>query len=200
MKNRLFQSFARAAFATVLFLSPALMRADVISIVPASTTATVGDTIKLDVIATGVPLGSFDFTMSFAPALVSFTSGAYDTFLAGPAMSFQQDPPVVGLDNVEMAEVSFAAPADLAALQSGGSYRIATLLFKALSPGTADFNLLSTVFSDYAGSVVTPGLQGASISISGPVTSPVPEPSTLLLAASLLPALFVARRKLAANR
>jgi len=190
-KNTLCKLLTRMAQAAILLLTPTLMRADSISLVASSPTVTVGGTFQLDVIATNLQLGGYDVMFSYNPLLGLIDSNliAFDSFLGGPSDSFALA--FAGLDNIELAEVSFLTnAADLAALQTGASYPLAHIQVKALAAGTLTFGFVSTPFtvaSGYSGEPID-GVtyHGTSVVIQAPneptppPTESVPEPGTAL--------------------
>jgi hypothetical protein len=178
--------FARDAL-ILATLTVAVVRGGMISLVPSTTTVDQGQSFQLDVTATDLQLGAYDVTFTYNPVLVSINSSnvIFDTHLGGPDNSF---PSVLsGLDNLELAEVSFLTdPADLAALQ-GPTYPLAHIPVTALQPGTVnfDFAVAVSVGSDYTGEpIVGLMLEGASVTVEGSSPPPnVPEPGTAAITA-----------------
>lgn len=203
MKAKTLKRLVKFAPAAVLLMMPALASAD-IGLQPSNTTVQVGDTFELDVVITGLQLGAYDLFFQYNPLLVSIdlSQVTFDSHLGGPANSFSVAGG--GLDTVELTEVSFLTdPAELAALQSGSSYVVAHVVAKALAAGTASFGFTTSgnVASDYNGADIA-GISyvGSSVSIgsstpTGPPTSAVPEPSTLLLLAPGVAVLLVRMRR-----
>jgi hypothetical protein len=157
---------------------------------------TQGDIFQLDLVATNVQLGAYDLTFQYNPLLVLIDPDLvmFDTHLGGPDGSFTFA--IGGLDTLETVEVSFLTSAtDLAALQTGASYPLAHIQVKALAPGTAVFDFVTTPYTDvsnYSGTQLT-GLayQAASVTILAaaeppppPPSGEVPEPSSTILLVS----------------
>lgn len=181
----------RAALPAALLLTTLSAQAAFIEIVPSKAEVHVGETVSIDIVANELNLGAFDLTLQFAPALVGLTGEpTFFGFLGGPDSSFFGSLP--GLDNVNLAEVSFLTdPNDLLGLQGTQSFKLATLQFSALSAGIAQFAFSSAMLSDIdTATPVSADLLTASVVIRsvdpgpGPEPSPVPEPGTFLLLAA----------------
>ena len=188
--------FSRMAGVAVLFLWTIGARGDMISIVPASTDVTLGSSINLDIVAQDVNLGGYQLVLKFAPTLVTFTNASPDQFL-GDASSDSFFTSALGLDTVEIVEVSFLSPAALVALQGispGNSFRLATITFQASAVGLAEFTFDQTDLSDLFGSPVNAEFFGASVTIREEQTPPppvtIPEPATWTLLAGVVLILF----------
>ncbi len=181
MKNNVCNLFLRMAPAAILLLTPALASADAIILLPSSPTVAVGDVFQLNLFAASLPLGAYDVTFSYNPLLASIDPSLvnFDIHLGAPDNSFQSVIPT--LDTLELAEVSFlTSAADLAALQSDPTYRLAVIPVKALQPGIVSFDFVSTPFtaaSDYTGALLDGvSYQGASVTIQEVTSEPPPPP------------------------
>jgi hypothetical protein len=193
MKNNTIRTLSiRMAATAILLLAPASMRAASISLEPSSTVVSVGNVFTIDVMANNLGLGAYDVTFSYSPLIVFVDTAqvTFDSHLGAPDNSFQFVDQT--LDTIEVAEVSFfTRSADLAALQTGVSFPLAHIQVKALQPGTAPFNFVSTPYtavSDYSGTAID-GLayQATSVLIQEPVASTdTPEPAAPILIVSAL--------------
>lgn len=202
-KNNLQKLLSRMAPAAILLLMPVLGSAGTISLVPSKLTLTEGEGFQLDLIATDLHPGAYDVTFSYNPLLVGIDESlvTFDSHLGAPDNAFQFIFP--DLDSLELGEVSFLTNAtDLDALQADPSFPLAHIPVKALLPGIATFNFVTTAFTgvgDYAGNPVTDvTYQDASVTIASaacppPAASEVPEAGTVFLTVSGLLLVFTGR-------
>ncbi|MDX2151369.1 MAG: PEP-CTERM sorting domain-containing protein [Bryobacteraceae bacterium] len=170
------------AVAAILFLAPAA-NAGTIALVPSTASVTEGSTFLIDVVASDLQLSGFDLGLTFNPARVSF--GVADIAF-GTALGSSLQIPTLGLDTLQLYEVSFADPSQLADNQTG-SFKLATITLTALSPGIAVFSLSDYGLSDLSDPpylITGTTLTGTEVTVnaaSPPPASDVPEPSSLFL-------------------
>lgn len=182
---------------------------------PTTTNANAGSSFSVDVVISGlngqVPalaLTDFDLDISYNSLLLGASGVTFGTGLGNPADIFGSDLSAPGI--VDLFAVSFANYPTLRGLQ-GDSFRLATLSFNALAPGTDslafvqnEFFIVDLINADNQDPVngADPaacesrscvGVGGARVVIHQPST--VPEPSTFLLLAMTILAMALARRE-----
>lgn len=182
--------FVNALLASAL-LATGAAQAQVVTAVPSSAEVMVGDFFTVDLIVSGLgdaTVGSFDFDFIYDPFVmtsygVTFGEGL-DVFSLGSLFSVSSQP---GLINI--FQTSFDTVADLIALQPD-MFTLATLSFKAISPGSSSLEVFVNAIGDAEG-VTLPVELGAGL------VSAVPEPQSyaLLLAGLGLIALSARRRR-----
>lgn len=168
-----------------------------LSFVPLSQSVAVGGNVVVDAVLTGIGpsspddqiVSAFDVSVDFNSSIVSFSSGTLGTDFG--VLSAFAVPTVVGSTiswNLTSAELD-------AALQGmqGHSVTLGTLNFYALAVGSSP---LSYSYSDVTGlnaTALVPDLLTGTINVTG--TSPVPEPSTLMLMSLGALGLLTAKRR-----
>ncbi|MBK8018784.1 MAG: PEP-CTERM sorting domain-containing protein [Betaproteobacteria bacterium] len=129
-------------------------------------------------------LGSFDIDIGFDPGILSFQSAGFstglDAFGLGDVQSVTPGPGVVNL-----FELSLDSPSDLIAHQTN-AFRLATLMFVALAPGSSPLTITINALADAAGLDLPATALGTNVSISA-----VPEPASGLLLLMGLGLLFM---------
>ncbi len=163
----------RLAIGVASLLYPLSASADTISLEPSTQDSVVGSTVFLDIMASGLQLGSFDLTISFDPLLLSATGVEFDTFLGSPD-SIQTSS--LGFSSVNLAEISLVTdPAALIAIQPG-TFRLAQLEFEALLPGVTTVSFSDGLVADPYATVLSPDLSSAMVTIASANGGAVPEP------------------------
>lgn len=186
-----------AAFAAVLFFTIPAQGA-MIELAATGTNVEVGETFTIDVIARDINLGGYQLQLNFDPLLATLTDIAFGDSLGAP-FSFADG--FATIDEIFLDEVSFADSSlllDLQGASTGNQFRLARLTFQALSSGTASFDILSAILSDFDGNDATAELSGVSIDISRGTTPPpsdVPEPGTYVLLAGGLGLIAAVKRR-----
>ena len=174
-----------------------------LSLLPASQTASTGDTVYLDLVIDGLvdfgpdSLGDFDIDISYDMTALSFQNYSLGTFLGdvgfGEAVDFSFGD-LGGVVNI--AELSLLNPFELDLIQPG-SFSLATLEFHvdALSAGSSTTVGIDTVnaIGDGFGNWLTLG--GTNDAVIRAPSASVPEPSIIWLLGSGLALLGFARRK-----
>jgi hypothetical protein len=150
-----------------------------------SSSATIGDTVTVDMIIGGLgnftnpSLGAFDFVVNFNPALVGLTASplTFGTLLGdeGPGESLNGSSFSTGAANLFV--LSFLTSPELNALQPS-TFTLATLSFNALASGINTFSFSSVVLGDGVGDPLIASLGTASVTITPSV---VPELSSIYL-------------------
>lgn len=183
------------ALAGVLALTaaPLATALPIVSIAPADTTLSVGDTTRVDVRVDGLDaeyVGAYEFQIDWGAALLGLSGvPTFDVFLDGPADSLQLASG--GPGSVSILEVSFG----LLANQTGtGGFRLFSFDVVALAAGTA-----SLAFDATAPLLLVDGLGieyaevqyvGSRLTITDRVVG-VPEPGTASLFGLAFAALLV---------
>lgn len=159
---------------------PSAANAVSVQLVPSATTASVGDTILLDITISGLgapgpeEVGSFDVFIGFDPSMFAPTGVSFGLLLGDPLLFEALTDSSATANVVEAAEVSLLSVAELRALQPS-SFTLATFSFEAIASGAVAFQNRGGPIDDGLGNL-----------IAGTKT-PLPEPSpiSLILAALL---------------
>ena len=149
---------------------------DALTVRVTSASAALGAPAPVDVFVDDVDItrgvGSYDITLGFDPAIVSFDSAS-----AGAALGFGTGLLATpGVNSVGLAEVSFESPFDLLALQAP-SFRLHTLLFRAIAAGTSTISVDSLLFFDAFGAP----LLAAAVADGAITVVAISEPDSLML-------------------
>lgn len=162
-------------------LAGAPASAVMLSLSPATQTATVGDTLTVDVLVSGLgagvapSLGAFDLDVSFDEALLAFDTAIFGTQLDVLGLgSLQLTTP--GMGTVNLFELSLDTATDLADLQAD-SFVLASLSFSALAAGTGSFGLSILSLADENGDALAADASGARFRVDA--RNSVPEPGVL---------------------
>jgi hypothetical protein len=156
-----------------------------------STPVLVGSLFTIDVgITAAVDLASYQFDIGYDPLLVQGVLVQEGPFLPSAGATLF----VPGAIDDLSGTISFTAGA-LIGLGSGasGDGVLATLLFRAVSPGSANFTLISPLLYDSIPNPVDISEANGTIVTLDPAT--VPEPASVFLAGSSLLLLALARRR-----
>ena len=173
-----------------LGLCAASVSAYTLTLSPASQTVSQGAAVSVDMLLSDLGangLGSFDFDLSFDPALLGFTS-----FVDGGALGFSLGLSLVqGLGQLTFSDFSLEDPAVLLAKQLSiqGDIVLLTLRFNALAAGTADLGLDNGTLSDVDGAIVAFNQTDARVVITPNLAVPTPGTGALLVAAGFAAAL-----------
>jgi hypothetical protein len=145
-------------------------------ILPPSTAIVAGQSVTVAAQISGKPvgtapsIGSFDFDVSFNPALLTPSAVTFGPFLGTPGTEALTDFNFLpGL--VDFASVSLLSPDQLNTLQPA-SFTLASLTFVAIGSGTASFSFADAIVDDAfgvkipepgAGALLTVGLIGLAM-------------------------------------
>lgn len=168
-------------------ISPA--EAITISFDPVSQNAALGTPASVDLIISGLgdlsapSLSAYDLDISFVPTILSFNNVVYGDQLG---LSTQMITP--GPGTINLAEVSWNDPSDLDTFQLG-SFTLATLYFDTIGVGISPLNVSINALGDALGDPLTANVESSRINVNDGSQS-VPEPSSLILIASGVLALF----------
>ena len=171
---------ARPALALTISLAPS-----------AATLPLVGDTVSVDVVASGVPvppsLGAFDLDLTFDPAVLAPVGVAFGAALGDPGPFEAIVSSGVAAGVIDLSEVSLLDQAFLDALQAGGSFVLATVTFQGVGIGESAVGLAQADLFDGGGDPI-----GVDSILPSTITV-LPEPATAALLAAGLAALAAAR-------
>lgn len=186
----------RSAYKTILLaallgfgFSGCVFADTVVGIQPVSTTIAPGGTATLDVDVSGVTdLYGFQFDVLFGASTVSATSETEGSFLATGGTTFF----IPGtIDNVGGGITSTGDTLIGSIPGVAGDGTLAVLIFTGLAPGTSSIDLANGLLLDSNFNSIDFITQDASITVQSTVVTP--EPSSLLLLATGLAALFGAK-------
>ncbi|MBS1826580.1 MAG: hypothetical protein JST93_14790 [Acidobacteria bacterium] len=157
------------------------MNAATVFISPTDQNVTLASSVAVEVNVSGlgsggVPsLGVYDLTVSYDPALLSFSSVVWGSGLDILGLgSFQSATPGVG--GINLFELSFDLADDLNNLQPD-AFRLFTLNFSSLAAGTTAIGITANAIGDADGVELPMTLIDGSVTVS--TESPtVPEPAT----------------------
>lgn len=183
------------AAAALLWALPA--RAVTIGFDPSSTTASVGDTVLVDVLVSdlgGDIVSAYDLDVVFDASVLSASSVSFSAALGSAGQAFYDASAAPGL--VDLAAVSLLSDAALLAIQGGDSVTLATLAFTKTGDGATSLGFVFDAVNDVKGAgAQVLALEVAPGSVGPPVTSAVPEPTAALVFSAGLGVLCWARRR-----
>jgi hypothetical protein len=165
--------------------------ADTISVVGPSTNPNMGDTFAVDVDVTGITdLYAFQFDLSFDPTLLSAVSVTEGDFLPSGGTTFF----IPGtIDNVG-GTVSANADTLIGAIPGvTGDGMLAEFEFTALAVGTSTLSFANEILLDSSLNDITADttFENGSVTVDAPISSAVPEPSTLSMMLCAMAAYFL---------
>jgi hypothetical protein len=173
-----------------------------ISLEPAAQSTSVGSSVFMDLVVSGLgdhaspSLGAFAFALSYNPSVISAVSVGFgdqlDLGIFGSLRSSDLSTP----GTVYLDEISFESASDLLASQPA-SFTLATLGFSSIGAGISPINFDSASLSDETGAVSLPFQTTAGqVQVTGGGVATVPDagPSAFLLALGLLSLVAFPRR------
>ena len=181
--------------------------AAVISVLPASQTVNIGDTVFFDVAisqidtATPNPIAAYDLTLTFNPSVLGAPgflplNGNPDAMGAAPDTFVSLSPGSFNF-GAALIDPAIATAADLSALQ-GASFVAARFQFTALASGASPITLAvnggGLAPFDFFADLIIPEIVNGQVSVRQRTQPSAPEPATVLLVGTGL-ALAVARRR-----
>ena len=198
--NRTLRRFALGAVAAASALLSQAEASPVVSVSPSTQTIGVGGHAIFDILVSGVnstdPTGGFSLTLGVLNSIVSGVS-----FLNDPDGKMGAAPlDLSGGFTAGSLDLFFAADASanlatLAASEDAG-FRLASLDFLGVADGLSALTLSNVVLSNWDGSadLLGVGTNDGSVCV-GSCAPTVPEPGSILLAATALGALALRQRK-----
>ncbi|MCB1701183.1 MAG: PEP-CTERM sorting domain-containing protein [Pseudomonadales bacterium] len=188
---------AASGLAAVMLLFVSLsVNAVMISVSPSTQTVNVGDSVFVDVIASGLgtgtapSIGAFDLDVLFDSAILSASTVTFGSGLDVLGLGSLQG--VFGANPVNVFEVSFDTVADLDALQPD-TFLLFTIGFNAIAQGVSDIDLFINDVSDAEGNTLAVDTVSGEINVER--AQGVPTPATLMLLGLGLAALGFSRKK-----
>jgi hypothetical protein len=179
------------------FLTSVSAHAITLSLIPASSSVTVGTPVDLQLRISGLgdgtapSLGAYDFTLGFDPSILGFSPFSFGDPVLGDQLDFLGSGTVTLFDGatpgqLTVFELSMASVADLDSLQAP-EFALATVSFNTLAIGTSGLEFLSSAFTDSVGGPLQVELGRGSVEVTDSGT-PVPEGGNpaVLLALGLL--------------
>lgn len=167
--------------------SPA--QAILLEFVPSAQTVAPGTLIDVGIrisglVAGGLPsLSTFDFDISFDPAILSFSSAVYGDPILGDQLDLfglgSLTATTLGVGFVNLFELSLDSVDGLNVLQAG-EFTLAALRFNTVGPGTSPLRLSINALGDAVGDPLPADVRSGSLT----VVPDVPEPATLVLLSS----------------
>lgn len=187
MRTRFLGTLAAAAC-----LNASVAGAVDLSVIPATTSALIGDTVPVELVVSGLgdlaapSLGAYDIDLSFDGGVLSLLDVAFGAHLDVLGLGSMQET-TTGAGMVNVFELSLDDAADLDSLQPG-SFTLATLTFQVTAPGYSALSLAVNSLADAAGDELSVNLVDSAVTA-------VPEPSSgLLMLLGLLSVGLAARR------
>jgi hypothetical protein len=148
---------------TILFLLPTVL-AQTISVIPSSQTLTLGDTITIEIQASGVTdLYGMQFDLSFDETKLQYISITEGQFLQSGASTFEVGPTSTSNGLIDNYAITRLSPATTGV---DGSGVLATIEFQALAIGTSSLTLSDTLFSDSSFTSISHTTQPGSVTIN----------------------------------
>jgi len=174
----------------LLFARPA--GATSLSVIPASGTVNVNDTLLVNIaIADVTDLFAWQFDFAFDPTVLRAESVVEGDFLSSGGVNFV--PGDIGIDatNAQTGSIAFIANAlNFDESVTGGGI-LATIAFTSLAAGTSTLDLLNVFLLDSANrEQIAADVNGSLVE-----STTVPEPGTLILVATGLAAAWRSRRR-----
>jgi len=171
-----------SAVMALSFVGAPAAQAFTLSIVPQTSTVTLGQSISFDVVASVLAdnaapsLATYDIDFKFNGSMLALTGTTFGTGLSlnGEA-SFHEPTPSPG--SVNLFELSFNTSADLNSLQAD-TFTLFTLTFDTIGAGTSALELFANVLGDADGGALSADVTNASVSVSA---VPLPGAAFLLL-------------------
>lgn len=176
--------------AAALLLSTSLANANLLEFRPQSVTATLGETVAVDVVASnldGEIVSAYDLDITYDSLILAATGVTFATGL-GDALFFEVfesvDLSLPGL--IDLAQLSLLPDDLLFAMQGGEELLLATIVFDTLSAGVTALDFIFDAVNDVktfdAAVLPVTGLSGEIVVQPPPVTVPEPPAWMLLLA------------------
>jgi hypothetical protein len=159
-----------------------------IEFIPSSATATVGASLGIDVVISGLGAGvlpsvsAFDLTVEFDSSVLSATGVTFGALLGDPSTLEAITASTISPGSVNFAEVSLLLPSALDALQPA-SFSLASLTLQAVGPGTSTLGFVPGTVPGVPGLDISDAF-GDLLSLTasdGAVDVAVPEPTAVLL-------------------
>jgi hypothetical protein len=184
--------------AAALLLGSGLSTAVELSIAPPSSSLQQGDSVSVDLIASGLgnfasdSLGAFFTEILFDDTILDFLSASYGPFLGDPADPIETSIlTTAGVGSVGLDEFSFLLDFELDALQPD-TFTLATLTFSGQALGTSALSFGTVDLSDAVGNTLVPtALNTGSIQVTA---APIPATAALMLPFAFLLARRFRRR------
>ena len=152
-----------------------------LSVIPEATSANVGSTFSVDVVASGLldgaapSIGTYDLDLNYNSSVLSFANVSFGTGLDVLGLGSIQAPDPSTPGKVNVFELSLDSEADLNQLQHD-AFKLFTLTFNAAAVGSSALQLTISALGDAAGNSLDATLQNGSAAVT-----PVPLPPTLVL-------------------
>jgi hypothetical protein len=144
-----------------------------------SSTVNLGDHFQVELRISGLgegkapSLGAYDFTLSFNPAVLGFSTFTCGDTVLGNRLDLLGFGTVTGFDGgtpgqLSAFEISLDLAGDLDALQAG-EFALGTISFNTLRNGTSALGFTSALLSDAAGNALAVQLGSSSVNVPEPV-------------------------------
>ena len=204
--SRTLRMLAATAVAAIVLSSQAVA-APIVSISPVTQMIGLGDTATVDIIVSGLSqpddaVGGFSLDLDFSNLILLGLSFANDPDgkMGATPLDLSGGFTGGGILHLDLFFVADAAEDQTSlSLSEGASFRLATVDFKGIADGLSLLALSNVVLSNWDGTETLAGVESVNgsvcVSAAGIPCTTVPEPETLLLLATALGALAIARRR-----
>ena len=161
---------------SLLALSAPQAKAAAISIIPAGTSADVGDIVTIDIVASGLgapasapSLGTYDLTLGFDPLVVSFVDVEWGSGLDVLGLGEHPETCYPAWMSWTSSNCRWTARRDLDLLQPS-SFLLARLRFLAIGEGSSPLLLSANALSDAGGGDIPADTQDGRIRVPEPLS------------------------------
>jgi hypothetical protein len=174
----------------------------IVSVTPSHTDASVGDSVSIDIVVSGLGagerVGGFSFLLHFDSSILKGTAYTVDPD-SKMSPGFELPPVGFGAGGASPLETFYVAAAGADLSGQGTGFRLATITFSAIAAGRTLLRLDNpdgaVVLSDAQGQELPSELRSGTVCVGGASACAVPEPGLLALLGAGVAALAIRRRR-----
>ena len=176
----------------------------IVSVTPSHTDASVGDSVSVDIVVSGLAagerVGGFSFLLAFDSSILKGTAYTVDPD-SKMSPGFELPPVGFGAGGASPLETFYVAAAGADLSGQGTGFRLATVTFSAIAAGLSKLTLINpdgaVVLSDSRGQELPSDLSPGEVCVGGPnaCVRGGPEPGLLALLGAGATALAIRRRR-----